>query len=561
MTIRNLTAPSKYNTGWKIFGLALLINTVQSVFSTLLNDEPYYWLYSKNLSWGYFDHPPMIALLVKIGSGIFQGEIGVRLLVLLAGSFTFFLIYKLIEGEAEKLVIFKVVAVLLFSSLFLNLYSFPALPDTPMLFFAALFLLAYRRFITSENLINALLLGGTAALLLYSKYHGILLIGFTVLSNIRLLKRPLFYLVLITALILFIPHINWQFQHDFPTLRFQFFERASVFKLDNVLSYIGEQAAVTGPIMLLLFSLLYKPKNQFQKTLKFNVAGIFLFFLLSSFKENVNVHWTAIAWPPMLCLAYLYIENLKKYRKLTFGLLLTNLLLVIILRLDFIAGIFPLSNFNDKHPELLVKTLQSASNGRPLIFIDMYNEPSDYMFYSQQESYAVNSINYKKTQFNYLPKLEESFEGKDVAIVSKNPLNANSRPISIKKGKQYYLTPWANFTSFSTNIKVTATGFKNLYADKNHMIKVSIENTLSGSEKALLTSEKAYLTLNFINNITKENYTCRYNDSLDISSNKPFDFFFKAPDKKGTYNCVFSIVTPRSVIAGFNSNIYRCKVE
>ena len=561
MTVSNTTTPSKYLTGWKIFGSALLINIVQSVFSLLLNDEPYYWLYSKNLSWGYFDHPPMIALLIKVGSGIFPGEFGVRLLSLLAGSLTFFLIYKLIEGEAARPVSFKVVILLLFSSLFLNLYSFLALPDTPMLFFAALFLLAYRRFITRENVINALLLGGTAALLLYSKYHGILLIGFTVLSNIRLLKRPLFYLVFLTALILFIPHINWQFQHDFPTLRFQFFERASVFKIDNVLSYVGEQSAVTGPVIILLFSLLYKPKNKFQKTLKFNVCGIFLFFLLSSFKENVNVHWTAIAWPPMLCLTYFFIEDLKKYRKPVFGLLLTNVLLVVILRFDFIADIFPLSNFNDKNPELMVKTLQAASNRRPLVFIDMYNEPSDNMFYGQQQSYAVNSINYKKTQFNYLPKLEESLEGQNVDVVSKNPFNTDSKPVSIKKGRQYYITPWVNFTSFSTSVKVTAPGFKNLCANKNYTIKASINNTLFDNEKALLTLEKAYLTLTFINSLTRESITIKYNDSLNIFSNKPFDFPFKAPGKKGVYNCVFSIVTLHSLIAGFNSNIYQCKVE
>ena len=478
MDLKKLAATQKNYNGLKIFGLVLFVNSVQSLFSPLLNDEPYYWLYSRNLSWGYFDHPPMIALLVKTGSLIFSGEFGVRLLCLLAGSTTFFLIYKLIEGETQKKVSFKLIILLLCSSLFLNLYSFLALPDTPMLLFAALFLLAYRRFINSENLINALLLGGTAALLLYSKYHGILLIAFTVLSNTRLLTKPLTYLAGFTALIVFIPHINWQVQHDFPTLRFQFFERAGIFRIDNVLSYLGEQAAVTGPLILLLFSLLYKPKNQFQKTLKFNVGGIFLFFLLSSFKENVNVHWTAIAWPPMLCLAYLCLENLKRYRKPAFGLLLVNILAVVVLRIDFVAGIFPISNFNDKNPLLMVKTLQTAAKGRPLIFVDMYNEPADYMFYSHQPAFAANSVNYKKTQFNYLPDLEDPFEGKNVVIVSKNPVFVGSKPISIKKGKQYFITPWDNFTAFGANLYIAAPGFKDLSAGKNYTLKLSIRNTL-----------------------------------------------------------------------------------
>ncbi len=555
------TAPVKTKNALKVLALILLVNTIQSVFSPLLNDEPYYWLYSKYLSWGYFDHPPMIALLIKIGSTVFPGEFGVRMLCMVLGSFTYFLIYKLIEWESEEPVDLKIVALLLFSSLFLNLYSFLALPDTPMLFFAVVFLIAYRRFIGKENFKNAFILGIAAALLLYSKYHGVLLIGFTVLSNIKLLKRPLFYAVLLTAIILFAPHIYWQFQHDFPTIRFQFFERANVFKADNVFSYIGEQAAVTGPIILLSFSLLYKPKNRFQKTLKFNVAGIFLFFLVSSFKENVNVHWTAIAWPGMLCLSYLYIDDLKQYRKLTFGLLLSNLLIVVILRVDFVADIFSLPNFNDKNPELMVKDFNTVANGSPLVFVDMYNEPSDYMFYRHRPAFAVNSINYKKTQFNYLPGLEDSVEGKNVEIVSKNPVNAASKAISVKNGKQYFITSSNNFTSFSTGIKVIASDFKLITAGKNYTINISIKNSLSNYNKALLTSCKGHLLLTFINNLTKENYSCKYNRPLNLSSDKPFGFTFKAPAKKGTYNCVFSIMTTHSQFAGFNSNIYKCKIE
>ena len=38
-----------------------ILNLLQAGFTTLNNDEAYYWMYSKFLAWGYFDHPPMIA--------------------------------------------------------------------------------------------------------------------------------------------------------------------------------------------------------------------------------------------------------------------------------------------------------------------------------------------------------------------------------------------------------------------------------------------------------------------------------------------------------------------
>jgi len=30
------------------------------------NDEAYYWLYSQYLQWNYFDHPPMVAVWIRL---------------------------------------------------------------------------------------------------------------------------------------------------------------------------------------------------------------------------------------------------------------------------------------------------------------------------------------------------------------------------------------------------------------------------------------------------------------------------------------------------------------
>ncbi len=264
----------KINKGWILFGILFTANILQSFFTPLINDETYYWLYAQHLAWGYLDHPPMIALLISIGKAILPGEIGVRLFTAIIGSFTIFLLYKIIEEETDKPVNFKLAALLLLSSVFLNLYSFVAIPDTPMLFFAVLFLFTYRRYLNADTLINAIALGSVTTLLLYSKYHGVLLVGFTVSSNLKLFSKRSFYLVFVIAIALFIPHLYWQFLNDYPTIRFQFFQRAGLFNIIHVFSYLGEQAAVTGPLILLIFSVLYKPNNQFQKTLKYIVVPI-----------------------------------------------------------------------------------------------------------------------------------------------------------------------------------------------------------------------------------------------------------------------------------------------
>jgi len=38
-------------------GLLLVLNVMQAWLTELDPDEAYYWIYSRQLDWGYFDHP------------------------------------------------------------------------------------------------------------------------------------------------------------------------------------------------------------------------------------------------------------------------------------------------------------------------------------------------------------------------------------------------------------------------------------------------------------------------------------------------------------------------
>ena len=48
-----------------ILGSILVLNLLQAHFTELIFDEAYYWHYAQNMAWGYFDHPPMVALMIK----------------------------------------------------------------------------------------------------------------------------------------------------------------------------------------------------------------------------------------------------------------------------------------------------------------------------------------------------------------------------------------------------------------------------------------------------------------------------------------------------------------
>ena len=50
---------------WSIFLALIALNMVYNTSLPLLGDEAYYWAWSRQLDWSYFDHPPMIAWMIK----------------------------------------------------------------------------------------------------------------------------------------------------------------------------------------------------------------------------------------------------------------------------------------------------------------------------------------------------------------------------------------------------------------------------------------------------------------------------------------------------------------
>ena len=165
-----------------------LLNLFQAAYTELLDDEAYYWIYSKFPDWGYYDHPPAIALLIRAGTKLFANELGVRFFIVVLNTLTLLIIYKLLPRKDDRL--FYAMAA---SIAVLQAGGIIAVPDLPLCFFVALFFLVYRQFLQKMSFVHAILLGAVMALMLYSKYHGVLIIFFTLASNWKLLTKSQAY--------------------------------------------------------------------------------------------------------------------------------------------------------------------------------------------------------------------------------------------------------------------------------------------------------------------------------------------------------------------------------
>jgi len=235
------------------YGSWFLLKLVQARMTGLFEDEAYYWVYSRFPAWGYFDHPPMIALFIKAGFFLFKNELGVRLMVVIAGTAILWVLEEMLPKK-DDILFYAIVCCMAI----LQLGGFMSLPDIPMLFFTALYFLIYRKFLLQASVINSFLLGLIIAMMLYSKYQTVLIVLFTVASNPALLKKPQSYLVALVAVICFLPHLLWQIQNEFVSVKYQLIERHSgnSFRLTYVTEYLIGQILFAGPIAgpLLLWS-------------------------------------------------------------------------------------------------------------------------------------------------------------------------------------------------------------------------------------------------------------------------------------------------------------------
>lgn len=394
----------------------VIVNVLQAIFTEIANDEAYYWMFSQHLDWGYFDHPPMIAALIATGYSIFQNELGVRLFTIVLTTLSVYLIWTLLpknyrDAKKSQWVFVAIVA----ASPLLQIYSFVTTPDVPLIFFSVLFLYVFKRFLENDSWKNTLLLGLVMAGMAYSKYHGALVVLFALIANPRLLLRNRIYLAGAVTIILLIPHFWWQYQHDFATFMYHLKYRNENFKWESVYTYPLNTLLVLNPFLapvVFYFLPRYKSKDSFERTLKFLFWGFIIFFGFSAIKSHVEPHWIAIVVVPTIYfLTQLFYQKRYKY------LIFTSVITVVILLTARVILALPVALRTEFHGgKQAAKDMEAIAGDLPVAFLNTFQGPSKYNFYTGKEAFCYSSIYYRPTQYDFW-NYEEKFNGKEVVIV------------------------------------------------------------------------------------------------------------------------------------------------
>ncbi len=327
------------------FAAIVLLNLIFNATLPLHFDEAYYWVWSQHLQLSYFDHPPMIAWLIRIVTLASDAEWIIRLVPLGCTMLAGLGIRQLAAWMYTPAIADKALLIFLVSPLAQMGFTL-ATPDAPLILGWTLTLLcAYRAFFEQRRRWYYLT-GLAAGFALLSKYTAVLLlpalVGFALCSSLRrkLLWREFGLAAGLTVLV-FLPVIIWNAGHDWVSFRFQLnhgFAGASSLNIAGLFEYLSVQAVGLSPVFFLLLLYLlgrYLPEmlaDEKQAFLLWPCLTVLGFFAYAAMFKRVEGNWAAPAYVSGIILLARWLDQLR-YRRLYRAGIVFGVILILLLKL------------------------------------------------------------------------------------------------------------------------------------------------------------------------------------------------------------------------------------
>ncbi len=313
----NPTAQQEKEYLWRLFILlsAILILRIILICTSGLDlapDEAYYWDWSRNLDWGYYSKPPMVAWIIGASTRVLGNTVmGVRLPAAILSTLAIVPVYLL----TKRLFNHKAGMAAVILTLANPGACLPGLImtiDAPLLFFwsASLYTL-YRAIETPDRLTWWILTGLVTGLGLLSKQTMVAFWGLTgiyILADRQsrsLLVKPGLYLAVGIFILSIVPDLVWNYHHHWITFQhtahhFQGVEKGHGISLNTFLRFLLSQAGLISPVTYILILLvggwtIFKFRSILYRARPLVFLGPAALFciLLLSLRQKVNANWPA----------------------------------------------------------------------------------------------------------------------------------------------------------------------------------------------------------------------------------------------------------------------------
>jgi len=277
-------------------------------------DEAYYWMWSKHLAGGYYDHPPMVAVVIRLGTMIAgDTEFGVRLVSILLAlpmSFAVFRATSILFGGVR---VAATAAILLNVTLMAAVGTLIVTPDAPLLVASSFVLFYLAKVLQTGRGVWWLAVGAAAGAALLSKYTALffgpaILIWLASVPKLRRwLLSPWLYLGGLVALAVFSPVLLWNADHHWVSFLKQMGRaRIEDFKPSFIFELIPTQIAFATPLVAILgamglYALFMRKAGAFAARVLINSIfwTIVLYFTWHSLHARVEANWLAPVYPAL----------------------------------------------------------------------------------------------------------------------------------------------------------------------------------------------------------------------------------------------------------------------
>lgn len=350
------------------------VRVVYGGWVELSEDEAYYWVWSERLAWGYYDHPPAVAALIRAGTVLLgKTEAAVRLVPVLLGGFAALLAGAAVPAEHRERTVLALLSLPLFA-----LGGLLATPDVPLLFCWVLGLFAAQR----ERWALVGLAAGGAML---SKYTGVLLLPLLVLGRPSSLRGPGPYLAALLAGLIYAPNLLWNLDHGLISWRFQL---EHVAQAPDRLAFVGAQLALCGLLAPAVFgwaAVGWRGRPEERQAWWASVP-----LLVVALAAGGEANWAAPAYAGLLIgLGH----RGGRWDRLSWGGIGVNTVLVLIVMAHFLT---PLTDLPRDPRQRLAggKTLGMAveAHGVPAVYTSRYQEAALIHFYGGVPAHALPEL-------------------------------------------------------------------------------------------------------------------------------------------------------------------------
>ena len=426
-----------------ITAAAGLVRLVIGALTPLFPDETYYWEWSRRLDASFFDHPPMIAWLIRAGTAIAgHTAFGVRLFPIVAGLFAgWFVILaaRRLGGSSAALVAAMIFALMPLSAAGLIL----ATPDAPLFAASAACVYCVLRALGATEGRAALLwwcLSGLAlGLAMMSKYTAVLLalgvfVAVVALRELRpQLASPGPYLATVIAVVVFTPVIVWNAQHDWASFAFQLqhgLGGVGGTVIGRELELLGGQLGLVTPILfVMLVVAAVRARSSTHGLLAIAGGVVFAFFMYSATRRRVEANWPALAYVPGIILVAAYAGGSAWRKWMRAGLALAGLLTVVTYVNTF-TPVLPVPARRDPVARSAGWNLLAAevhrihgprlpiSSYRTWVAATRYQETSELAFHlpDNPEVFALN-LTTRPNQYDFWPSFTDRAQPRDGLIL------------------------------------------------------------------------------------------------------------------------------------------------